>query len=259
MERINEYYLFKLGAALAPLMQINPNMTVAQGYRFLHPAAVAVQDFIDNQAGLLPICYPEMLALGHALGSAYPPNDPAGAHVITEAEVLELRRTARAFDTSLAIQLDQLDTYRVMPKGTHDTRKLIGSPEMVFDFLWKYLCSFAQQDWISASRCMAFDLPTACGFHCLRAMEATVIQYLDAKGEPHPDRNLGAYAKLLKKIGAVQAAVDWVDHLRTNHRNPLMHPDDILDLPEALAVFSLSGSAITCLIKDMLAKGVVIP
>jgi len=88
-------------------------------------------------------------------------------------------------------------------------------------------------------------------------MEASVLQYLDAKKEPHPGRDLGAYVHLLTKIGADQAAIGLVDHLRANHRNPLMHPEDILDLPEALAVFSLSGSAITCLVKDMLAKGII--
>ena len=174
---------------------------------------------------------------------------------LSDYQLTRLREAATAFDTALSIQFDHLDTYRVMPKGTHDTRKLIEHPEMAFESNWKHVVQLAQDDWQSASRCLAFDLPTACGFHAIRAMEAQVLGYLKLGSLTPKKRDLGHYVDLLRQAGAAPEAINLVDHLRANHRNPLMHPEDTLDVPEALAVFDLTKASITYLIVCAKVKG----
>lgn len=257
MERFREYYYFWLGARIARVDSLKSGMTKTEVMVVLYPAWQALTMQASDNFASLPMCASAGSALMNVVDafSKGPQGELGEKWRLTELEFTKIREAARAFDIALSIQLDHIDTYRVMPKGTHDTRKLIEHPEMRFGSLWGHLCDLTRDDWTSASRCLAFDLPTACGFHCLRAMEAAVIQYLTARGEPPPKRNLGEYINSLKKLSADDAAVSIVDHLRAHHRNPLMHPQDTLDIQEALTVFDLSAGAVTCLVNDMLAKG----
>jgi len=206
------------------------------------------------------MCVDAGIALMRAIQTILPMSQSAvsPAWQLSDQDLSRLREAAIAFDTALSIQFDHLDTYRVMPKGTHDTRKLIESSELAFENSWKYLTPVAQLDWQSGSHCLAFNLTTACGFHCLRALEGMAINYMTLSYLPRPkQRDLGLYITWLKRLGASEQATELIEHIRKHHRNPLMHPEDTLDIPQALALFDLSKSAITFLIRDMLSAGLV--
>lgn len=226
----------------------------------LVPTGDALHRLINEKIAPLPMCTDSAIALMMAVQSILPMNQESISESwrLSEFELVRLREAATAFDTALNIQFDHLDTYRVMPKGTHDTRKLIEHSEMAFGSNWKHVVHLAQGDWQAASRCLAFDLPTACGFHAIRAMEAQVLGYLKLKNLTPKKRDLGHYVELLKQAAAAPEAINLVDHLRANHRNPLMHPEDTLDIPEALAVFDLTKASITYLIVDAKVKGLIL-
>ena len=222
----------------------------------LFPAAQAVRKFMEEQFAPLPMCVDSTMQLVDALAKIWPNHD-AGTHVITEVEVQELRAACMSFDTALSIQLDHIDTYRVMPKGVFDTRLLIENPGLCFEQTWDKLFPLAKTDWISASKCLAFDLPTACGFHAIRALEAQSVEFLKLMLQRlRAQEGLRALCpNFLRGNEVKKESTDLIDYLRSNHRNPLMHPEDTLDVPEALAIFDLTKSAIIYLIKEAQARG----
>jgi hypothetical protein len=260
LERVREYYNFWLGTRLARLEQLKEGMKQTDVVLVLFPTADALYELLMETVALLPMCVDSGIALMKIIQEIIPskPDAVLPDWVLSARDLTRLRESARAFDTALSIQFDHLDTYRVMPKGTHDTRKLIEQPELAFESLWRHLTPNAQSDWTGGSRCLAFDLTTACGFHCLRSMEAMAINYIALMYLPRPkQRDLGTYIRYLKILGAKDQAVDLMEEIRKHHRNPLMHPEDTLDVPQALAVFDLTKSAIIFLIQDMLSRGIV--
>lgn len=260
LERIREYYNFWLGTKLSRLDHLRAGMSVEETGRLLYPVRKVMDHLSSTKYNTLPMCVDHGIALTQALDEVFGPamkSPKDSGWQLPEMDLLKIREAAKALDTAISIQFDHLDTYLVTPKGTHDTRKLIETPEVAFESHWPHVVVLAQSDWRSASRCLAFDLPTACGFHAIRAMEAQVLGYLQLKSVTPKKRDLGHYVELLRQEKAGSEAVNLVDHLRANHRNPLMHPEDTLDLPEALSVFDLTKTAIMYLIIDGKAKGII--
>jgi hypothetical protein len=70
-------------------------------------------------------------------------------------------------------------------------------------------------------------------------------------------QNWGEYIKLLKDNGASRGAVDNLQNLKDNFRNPLMHPNDSLQLTESINLFCLSQGMIETLVADMKARGLI--
>lgn len=65
---------------------------------------------------------------------------------------------------------------------------------------------------------------------------------------------LGPLCRRSRKNNADPGLVAVLDNIRSLERNPLMHPEDWLDVDEAIAVFTLSNTAITRLISDLRKK-----
>jgi hypothetical protein len=257
VDRIREYYYFALGARLGRITDLAEGVRLQEAIRILYPIGQLLNKLNLEQYVSLPMCADAGIKLSQILSDIWPKEESAIDRPLTKIEITKLDIAGRAFDTALSIQLDHLDTYRVTAKGTHDTRKLIEMPEITFGDDWRHLFDLCQKDWASASRCMAFDLCTACGFHAIRAMEAQVVGYLKKRSVTPTKRDLGHYVELMKKEDTAKDATGIVDHIRANHRNPLMHPEDTLELSEALAIFDLTKAAIIYLIQDMKIKGMV--
>jgi len=103
-----------------------------------------------------------------------------------------------------------------------------------------------------AGKSLAFELPTAAGFHLFRATESVLRKYyVHETGSTAPPkvRNIGVYLNALKIANKgdpkVRAALKQMTDL---HRNPLIHPETILTLDEAIAIFGIARSAITAML-----------
>jgi hypothetical protein len=51
--------------------------------------------------------------------------------------------------------------------------------------------------------------------------------------------------------------VDTLHAIKDNHRNPLMHPEDVLTMHEAVSLFSICQSMIESLISDLEARELI--
>jgi hypothetical protein len=112
-----------------------------------------------------------------------------------------------------------------------------------------------------AGRCLAYERPTAAGFHILRAVEIAVKDYLcKIPGFVMPPlnrQNWGEYIKLLKESGASKEVTDTLQGVKDNHRNPLMHPDDSLDMHAAVSLFSVCQSVVELLVGDLKQRNLI--
>jgi hypothetical protein len=117
-----------------------------------------------------------------------------------------------------------------------------------------------------SGRCLAYERPTASGFHILRAVELTILAYLLAIPRfvmpPINRQNWGEYIEQLRKANgdgktADKETIDHMQSLKDHHRNPLMHPRDTLTIPEAVSLFAIGQSTIEIIVADGLRRGIL--
>lgn len=146
-------------------------------------------------------------------------------------------------------------TYVVSQVGILAVDSLVDSADDVYEGYKDRVPPSAIVDTREAGRSIAFNLATAAGFHIARATEAVLLKYLAAFGKsPTKDsqRNWGNYIKMLRDDSDASAKVlHMIDQIRILHRNPLLHPEASLTMPEALSLWAICGSAIQAMIADM--------
>jgi hypothetical protein len=165
-----------------------------------------------------------------------------------------LRRTVEGFSVSLQDELDRIPMFTVIAKGNLDPHRLCeGASTGYRKTTLELLDTFITDEIDEAGKCLAFELPTSCGFHILRAVETGMKAYLYAatgKLPPMTNRNWGEY---ITRLTNANAHADLIDVLRVlkAKRNPLMHPTDNLDVDEAIGLLCICQSAIDDVIDDV--------
>jgi hypothetical protein len=161
-----------------------------------------------------------------------------------------------AFEAVLGAELALVPLYVVTPKAGFDTAVLIESGATCFPTeIWSKAPE-ALADLQQATKCIAFELFTAAGFHLHRANEAVLRRYWDAvtKGAPRPvSRNMGDYLNELSKQNAGDARVRAaLKDLKDLHRNPLIHPEKTLgNVDDAVALMNGVHTTILNMLKEM--------
>lgn len=110
-----------------------------------------------------------------------------------------------------------------------------------------------------SGRCLGFERATASGYHILRAVELTIRRYLlliPGFVMPRLNRqNWGEFIDLLNKNGASKPVIDTLHNIKVNYRNPLMHPEDTLELREAISLFCVCQGMIEILVNEIYTRG----
>jgi hypothetical protein len=162
------------------------------------------------------------------------------------------------FQIALSEELKSLPLFSVEGKGNLSTDRLVdgaadGYPASVIALL----DTFTIREINEGGRCLAYAMPTACGFHILRAVEVGLKGYVLAATGTLPklnNRNWGEYITQMTNAGASSDLIDLLRILKTK-RNPLMHPKDSLEMEDAIGIFCICQNAIETLISDVRAKG----
>ena len=258
LELINEYFFYWLGERVGALDLLMEGMEPSQAMVLLYSAKQAADKF-QGDIAIFPMCAEASARLNNTLAKTIEAFNHDVLHRTIEAsDLLALHEDRKSFDDALSIQLHHFKTYRVTPKGPLDTEKLMAEAWLSFTPKhWGHLSDIAKSDWTAGARCLAFDLPTAAGFHILRAVEAVVKFYLGKIPVVPPRRDLGDYVRLLRDNSADPKATQAVDQIRSLHRNPLMHPEDTLDAEQGRELFSLCEGAIKALLRDMEKRGLL--
>lgn len=265
MKKVNAYFFCDLGAALQPLTQFDTG-TLFNWSAVTHilRARPILETFLKGHLVDLDVCVAAGNDLNAALDEVVP--DPAAflgesAHGKIDNRLLgckgfSIGERARAFLGVLAAELENADTYYVPQKGIFDTDDLINSTVKIFSVrVREKLSPEAHNDIQQAGRCLAFELPTACGFHLMRVLESAMHAYhVHLTGRrlmlKASERSFGNYIAKLKEATASDTVLSVLEHIRILHRSPLMHPN-VLSAEEVQALWSVVESAVACIYNDM--------
>lgn len=164
-------------------------------------------------------------------------------------DLANVMRSFSAFETVMIAELQSLPIFLVPPRGAFDNNSLIEAGHRLFPASLLEKAPETELDVVQAGKCIAFDLPTAGGFHLHRANEAVLRRYFDCVMGAGMRPTLSTMGTLLGEMKKQKAGdaniIAALDAIKTFHRNPLMHPEHTLrDIDEAISLYSAIRSAV---------------
>jgi hypothetical protein len=172
-----------------------------------------------------------------------------------------LERAIQTFRNVFAAECRQASTYNVDKVGIYSTNSLIDSASA--GFMYEVLCNLSDTaiaEYDASAKCLAFRLPTAAGFHMMRAIEFVLVPYVQifsGRNFSSLNTNWGSYVAHLESVlkGAARRKpkvqnVDLIRQLKNNYRNPVMHADMVLTEEEARDIFAMGGVVISALARE---------
>lgn len=270
MLRVNEYQLYELAIAVHPLTEIGDGAKYSEVWLTWMNAKTALQEIFKQRA--LEVCHTAANDLYLKLRQVVPDDfDAVTAKIHTDPDTEEpalgynvywIREAAKTFETILSAELSNSDTYWISPKGTHKTSLLLQSARLELPpSVLKQIPDTAAGEMDEAGRCLLFDNSTAAGFHLFRATESVIRKYYEKFVGTAPatkSRNWGAYIKGLRAKRANEKVTGFLDHIREQYRNPVLHPEVTLTADDAQVLFGVCVSAIVMMASDM-ANSVGVP
>lgn len=175
---------------------------------------------------------------------------------ITHIEAFNVTSALGDFQTILRGELNQTHTYYVTQKAGYETGILVSNSEGHFPASLPTKVPDAVVDIRAAGRCLAFELPTASGFHMFRALETVLRKYWDSvtSGKQPPSlKTIGAYVQELDNLKAGDVRTrEVLKQLGKLHRNPLSHDSSItLSMEEAIGIFGMGYSCTAAMLNEI--------
>lgn len=259
VEKIDTFELLRLGMYIEKLTRIIPldpithvrwkdvrsALVVAKGNleSFLKDNVLDLETALDAGNELLAI-------VSKGVEGA---SDPNRKDTLPPILVTELQVAVEAFMATLRRELPRRPTYVVQKKGGFREDALIDNGEVLFPQELATKVPDAVPDIKQGARCIAFELPTAAGYHLHRANEAVLRVYYDVVtgGAPRPrNRSMGNYLGEMDKLGVGDPKIkSSLQDLVKHHRNPLIHPEHSLaNVNEAIALLNGVHTAIVAML-----------
>lgn len=251
MLRIDGAFLYKTGSEIHPLTEMKANDRFSQWHVPLLVARFSLDTLLNNSIFRLRTSRAVGTKLLRLLERFTTKPDPPKEfpETLSTYDVYEISDALTAFETVLNAELGLMDMYLVIKKRGYDTADLIENGLVLFPDDLPRKVPDVVADIQSATRCIAFELPTAAGFHLHRANESVLHKYYDVVtgGAARPKNpNMGEYLKELEQLDVGDAKVrSALKDLKNLHRNPLIHPEDSLEsTDEAVALLGSIHAAI---------------
>jgi hypothetical protein len=275
MDKVNQYLFYEFGSSLREAREMRAGQKLRQ---YAMPAAIArnaLAKFL-NESSHVPLKKSQVSArkLMELLDKftywgGVPPGlrglkGPDIERELEEQEANKIQRALDDFEAVFSSEAQDLEVFSVPQKCAYSTTTLIDAGENVLPpSVRDFISNYAKEEMHEAGRCLAFTLPTAAGFHMVRALEAVVRNYWDvlSAGKPRPkyasgdDAAMGTFISEVEKEGADKKAIETLKQLTKLHRNPIAHPDAVLSEPEAIILLGVVTSAITVMVEEMKTKG----
>jgi hypothetical protein len=265
MQRVDGYYLYTVGSQIHPVSELRGTMpwiaegkatTVGEASLPVMIALGALEPLLSRSIFRLRTSQQAGQRLLEAIRALKAKIDGATdqKEELNWLDVYQVTTNLTTFESILQAELALIPLYVVMPKAGYDTTTLIESGVVCFpdDVISKV--PEAVPDLNQGTRCIAFELNTAAGFHLHRANESVLRKYWDvvSSGAARPPRgNMGDYLNEMKQKNfgdeIVRAAIE---HLVKFHRNPLIHPEQNIETAdEAIALMNGIHNVIVQMLK----------
>jgi hypothetical protein len=272
MESLKPFWFYKMGAQLHPLGNLTKGTTVTSGYRTAEAAKDTLQAIIRNSPVPFPRCRERAQGLVDDIVAIFKPPD----YEISESVLKEFASQVQNLEMLMAADVDDLDVFRVQPLRIYNTRKLLeGADERLSKLTRDEIGEGARDDLKEAGTCLAFHLFTAAGFHAVRAVEGVARKYhrIITRKAVGYDKTLGVVSSALRGrydaeegkwkqrkkkglrphsgLGNIAALLTQITDI---YRNPIIHPEMVLDADQSLHVFDLSCNALEAMEGDLAAR-----
>lgn len=178
---------------------------------------------------------------------------PWGDPIQTAA--LRIKTAAEHFRLVFLSEISTLPVFLVQPKDNYDVALLIDRGSGLFPPALTKKVPETAFDAGEVGKALAFQLPTACGFHTFRVLESVLKRYWDVStgGDPRPEpATIGKMAADLenKKKGDVKVT-ESLKQFAKLHRNPTTHSDVALSDEEAIGTLGIARSIIAAMLKAL--------
>lgn len=172
-----------------------------------------------------------------------------------EYDVANIKALVGKLKVVLIAELRTSTSFSVTGSGIFDVGLLVNGAHRALDPEIIMIVGDPVRDELDdAGKCLAFNLCTAAGFHSMRAIERVIKLYLqnffDAKSIARL-KNWGQYLDALEKVGEgvilrpSEEAIALIRQIKDIYRNPVIHPDRVLNSHEAKTIFHGTIAAIT--------------
>jgi hypothetical protein len=181
--------------------------------------------------------------------------DPDQAAQWTEIDIWYLQNCVEQFKTVFWSELSILPSFLVAGKESYDSNTLLDEGFKLFPQSLSTKAPESIRDAMQAGRALAFELATACGFHTFRLTEAVIKRYWDqvSSKAPRPKlETIGNYAAELEKNNFGDNKIwESLKQMAKLHRNPLIHPEVILTVEEAIETLGIARSVIGAMLRAL--------
>jgi len=261
MLRVDCYDFCKLGIQLHPLTLLPDDAVLRDHWISIYVAKGELDSFFRTFP--LKTCRAPARALYEALVNLIPDDfgfsldaDDGTPRILGYAEVNPIREGAKEMETVLKAELNGWDTFFVSQKGAYSTSDLINRAEIILpESAQAHLTPAALEDIRQAGRSLAFNMGTAASFHIIRASEVFIWKYYEAIIGTLPAvkmRNWGSYSKNLTKSGNADARIiGWMDHIRNEYRNPVLHPEESVTPEGAMEFINACVSLVMSIVRAL--------
>jgi len=211
MIRVDGFYLYQVGYQIHPLSELRAALGADLGTKVedaffpLFVAEGALETLLTRSVFRLRTSVQagqELLAAIRATQNRVAQAERGKDERLQFGDVWPVTTALTAFEAVLGAELALLPLYVVTPKAGFDTAVLTEAGAACFPIEIWTKAPEAVPDLQQATKCIAFELFTAAGFHLHRANEAVLRRYWDAvtKGATRPaSRNMGDYLVELNK------------------------------------------------------------
>lgn len=256
MVEINVYWFYWVSMTVHPLSSVPQGTPLSYIAGNLGIARVALETMgAPNQA--FPKTSERMLQMVAVINNILP--DPQQVHdrMLTGSEVIQLKNSANAIALSLEEESRHSYVLSLEDQRCLSAYTLVEKIENCFpQNAWDKIKIDAKGEFEESGKCLAMERFTGTGFHALRGVECVIRQYIElVTGALPRKRDWGHYLEVLRQNNADAGLVGVLDNIRTQERNPLMHPEDWLDVDDAVGIFNISHTAVARLIADLEKKG----
>ena len=268
VKKLNTYDIYRFAMNVHPLTELE----YAEGMKFgdvflkLFNADFMLERQVEHETLFSPSLKRSAGAVLRAMFNlGKPPDGIWSASSDDPVDNYKLKRVVEAaknFETVLSNEMPGLATYYVSTKGIYSTDDLISHADLqIPESLRSLVEGKAVEDIQQAGKCLAYEVSTASAFHMWRAVETVMCTYFKHLSGGHSfeaagvQRNWAAYIKALNDKGADTRITIFLDHIRSEYRNPQNHPSETVDLEEAFTLFGVATSAITQMAKAMKPEG----
>lgn len=189
---------------------------------------------------------------------------------VDEYTQAKIYTTLTAFHSAVRSGAQEIYVFHLHGRGAYSVSALIeGGAAHLSTLAQQAIPESEKKDFNLAGACYVCDLPTASGFHSIRAVEAEARRYhmvvtgaprevdwtLDPLINGNSGRNQFGLRDQWKKEGTrfdspLSLIISLLSSIAQIYRNPIMHPEMVLDLEQAKLVFDTAALAISTMVED---------